>query len=83
MGLISVLGNNHLQDKPYWKRAFIPYFRNPGGLNLDAIITLIGLAVWVIVTLGTAFGVAQPLPEVQQIGSMLFGVGMGRASKNG
>ncbi len=77
------MGNNHLRDRSYWERAFIPYFRNPGGFNLDAVITLIGLAVWVIVTLGTAFGYAQPLPEVQQIGSMLFGVGMGRASKNG
>jgi hypothetical protein len=66
----------------FLKRAFIPYMPNPGW-NMDAVITLVGLGVWVIVTLGTAFGVVhQPLPEVQQIGSMLFGLGMGRASKS-
>ena len=67
--------------KEFLKHAFIPYGKNPGW-NMDAITTLIGLGVWVIVTLGTAFGyVHQPLPEVQQIGATLFGIGIGRASK--
>ena len=62
------------------KHAFIPWTSNPGW-NIDAIITLTGLGVWVVVTIGPAIGWCIPLPEVQQIGSMLFGVGMGRASK--
>ncbi len=68
--------------EPFVRRAFQPYFTNPGGWNIDALITLVGLGVWVVITIGSAFGYCQPVPEVQQIGSMLFGLGIGRASKS-
>ena len=69
--------------RKFLKAAFIPYNSNPSAWNLDAIITLVGLAVWVICILGASFGFAMIPAQVSDIGSMIFGIGMGRASKNG
>lgn len=71
------------QLRKFLNAAFNPRSSNPGELNVDAIITLVGLAVWVICTLGASFGFATIPPQVSDIGSMIFGIGMGRASKNG
>ena len=65
----------------FLKNAFNPFCDNPGRYNVDAIITLVGLAVWAICILGEAFGYATINPQVTNLGSVLFGVGLGRASK--
>jgi len=59
--------------------AFNPFYDNP--INIDAIITLVGLAVWVLCILGEAFGYATIPAQVSDIGSILFGLGLGRSSK--
>jgi len=69
--------------RKFLNAAFNPFSSNPGELNIDAIITLAGLAVWVICTLGESFGFATIPAQVSDIGSMIFGIGMGRASRNG
>ena len=65
--------------KIFLEQAFIPYRRNPGW-NVNAVITLIGIGVWGICALGNAFGFATFPPSVSEIGSMIFGVGIGKAS---
>lgn len=67
-----------MRFKTFLNRAFNPRL---GSVNIDAVITLCGLSVWMIVTLGTAFHLCDPVPSVSEIGTMLFGVGVGRASK--
>lgn len=64
-------------------KRFLNRALNPrrGSINIDAVITLCGLSVWAIVTLGSAFRLCDPVPSVSEIGTMLFGVGVGRASK--
>ena len=61
--------------------AFNPFCCNPGVYNVDAIITLTGLIVWAICILGCAFGFAEIPPQVNDVGALLFGIGIGRASK--
>jgi len=51
-------------------------------LNYDAIITFTGIAVWAICAIGEAFGYATMPSYVSQIGSTIFGIGVGRASKS-
>lgn len=65
--------------KRFLKRAFIPY-TNPS-LNIDAIVTISGLLVWGICAVGEAFGYATMPIYVSDIGPLLFGIGIGRASK--
>lgn len=67
-----------MRFKSFLNRAFNPRMQS---LNVDAVITLCGLSVWAIVTLGCAFRLCDPVPSVSEIGTMLFGVGIGRASK--
>ena len=63
----------------FLNKAFNPLDGNPGGINTDAIITLVGLTVWVICILGEAFGYATMPLQVSNIGSLLFGLGLGSA----
>jgi hypothetical protein len=67
-----------LRLKSFLNRAFNPTLES---LNIDAVITLCGLSVWTIVTLGAAFHLCDFVPSVSEIGTMLFGVGIGRATK--
>lgn len=60
-------------------RMFIPYRRNPG-INMDAVIVLVGLIVWAICAIGEGYGVAHMPIYVQNVAPMLFGFGAGRAS---
>ena len=62
--------------------AIIPYRRNPGW-NVTAFITLVGLGVWGICALGNAFGFATFPASVSEIGSMIFGYGLGVAKNQG
>lgn len=64
-------------------KAFIPIERNSDTLvlNVDAILALVGLGVWAICALGEAFGFAIMPSYVADMGQILFGVGLGRASK--
>jgi len=75
--LINVMG----RIKRFLSNAFNPFCRNPDGINIDAVITLVGLSVWAICILGEAFGYATIHPQVLDIGQLLFGIGLGRASK--
>ncbi len=59
---------------------FIPYAKNPGW-NLDAVLTLVGVTVWAVCALGEGYGIATMPGYVSQVGSMMFGVGVGRASR--
>ena len=70
-------------NKPFWQRALIPYFRNPGGWNSDSLITWVGILVWAIVALGASFDVAVMPPSVGQVGSMIFGYGIRGAKEAG
>ena len=72
-----------ISDKPFWKRALIPYFRNPSGWNADSLITWVGILVWAIVALGTSFDIAEMPPSVGQVGSMIFGYGIRGAKEAG
>lgn len=65
--------------KKFLKKAFIPY-KNPS-LNTDAIVTISGLIVWGVCAIGEAFGYATMPVYVSDIGPLLFGIGIGRASK--
>ncbi|MDP2954427.1 MAG: hypothetical protein Q8O76_14080 [Chloroflexota bacterium] len=60
-------------------RMFIPYRRNPG-INVDAIIVLVGLIVWAICAIGEGYGFARMPMYVQNVAPVLFGFGAGRAS---
>jgi hypothetical protein len=72
-----------ISDKPFWKRALIPYFRNPSGWNADSLITWVGILVWAIVALGASFDIAVMPPSVGQVGSMIFGYGIRGAKEAG
>jgi hypothetical protein len=66
----------------FLKAAFwVKRLHSPPSWNYDAIIIIIGIVVWSACALGTAFNVAKMPPEVSQVGSTIFGVGIGRASK--
>jgi len=62
------------------RRAFIPWQSNPGW-NKDAFITVGGMIIWGTCALGEAFGFATMPMYVANIGPLLFGIGIGRASK--
>ena len=72
---------NKMKVQGFLERALIPYTHNPGW-NIDAVITIVGLAVWSIITIGVAFGLCHSMPEIQNLGTMLFSFGAGRASKD-
>lgn len=64
----------------FLKRAFLPWQSNPGW-NKDAFITIGGILIWGTCAIGEAFGVAIMPMYVVNIGPLLFGIGIGRASK--
>ena len=45
-------------------------------INVDALITIGGLSVWVVTNLGYAFGIATIPPQVNDVGMILFGIGI-------
>lgn len=70
---------NYTRVRDTLKRMFIPYATNPG-INIDAIIVLVGLIVWAICAIGEGYGFAHMPMYVQNVAPMLFGFGAGRAS---
>ena len=66
----------------FLNNAFNPLCKNPGVINIDAIITLLGIFVFSICAIGEAFGYAKIAEVVIEIGKACFYVGIGRASKN-
>lgn len=67
--------------KSFLKHALIPYFTNPGGFNVDAILILIGAIVWGICVVQAQATGGLVIPEVTEIGKACIFVGIGRASK--
>ena len=65
----------------FLRHLLTPYYRNPGGWNIDSVLTLVGVGVWAICAIGESYHVAIMPQYVAQVGSMMFGAGIGRASK--
>lgn len=60
----------------------IPYHRNPGGLNIDSVLFLLGGVTWVACALGEAYGFAHMPNYVASIGPFLTGYGVRGAASN-
>jgi hypothetical protein len=63
------------------RNALIPYFPNPGGFNLDAVLVVGGASVWAICAIQAQVTGGVMLPEVSEIGKACIFVGIGRATK--
>ncbi len=68
-----------LSPKRFLNKLITPWKSNPG-FDTDVILIYVGVFVWAIVMIGKAFGFAAIPPQVTEVGSLLFGVGIGRAS---
>jgi hypothetical protein len=65
----------------FLRNALIPYYPNPGGVNIDAVLVIGGAAVWGICAVYAQVCGVVLLPEVSEIGKACIFVGIGRASK--
>jgi hypothetical protein len=45
-------------------------------VNRDTIIMYIGATVWAVCTIGQAYGLAKPIPFIDDFGKILFGAGL-------
>lgn len=71
----------NIEFKRFLKNALIPFFPNPGGFNLDAVLVVGGALVWAICAIQAQVTGGVMLPEVSEIGKACIFVGIGRASK--
>ena len=67
--------------KTFLRNALIPYFPNPGGINIDAVLVIGGAAVWGICAVYAQVCGVVMIPEVSEIGKACIFVGIGRATK--
>ncbi len=73
--------NNELAR--FLRNALIPYYPNPGGFNVDAVLVIGGALVWGICAIQAQVTGGAMIPEVSEIGKACIFVGIGRATKGG
>ena len=70
-----------LKVRSFLKNALTPYFQNPGGFNVDAILVIGGAIVWCVCAIYSQVCGVVMIPEVSEIGKACIFVGIGRATK--
>lgn len=78
LGEILNMANEFIE---FLRRAFWPIKKSNPRWNVDAIVTLIGVGVWGFCAVGEFLGLGVMPTYVSDIGQIVIGVGLGRASK--